>query len=49
MILGDAEGIAEPLVMDDLPLSEELDGLADVGVVAEAEDVVVGDSCFLLC
>ena len=49
MILGDAEGIGEPLVMHDLPLTQELDGLADVGIVAEAEDVVVGDSCLLLC
>ena len=34
--------------MHDLPLAEELDGLPDVGVVAEAEDVVVGHAGLLL-
>ena len=48
MILGDAEGIGKPLIMHDLPLSEELDGLSYVGVIAEAQNVVVGDSCLLL-
>ena len=47
--MGDAEGVAEPLVMHDLPLAEELDGLADVGVIAEAEDIVVGHPRLLLC
>ena len=35
--------------MHDLPLAEELDGIPYVGVVAEAEDIVVGDAGFLLC
>ena len=48
IVLGDAEGIAEPLVVHDLPLAQELDGFPYVGVVAEAEDVVVGDSRLLL-
>ena len=49
VVLGDAEGVAEPLVMHDLPLPEELDRLADVGVVAQAENVVVGHPRLLLC
>ena len=49
VILGDAQSIPEPLVMHDLPLAEELDGLSYVGIVAEAEDVVVGDAGLLLC
>ena len=48
MILRDAEGIPKPLIMHDLTLPEELDGLADIGIVAEAEDVVVGDAGLLL-
>ena len=46
--MGDAESVGKPLVMHDLPLAEELDGLAHVGIVAEAEDVVVGDAGLLL-
>ena len=34
--------------MDDLPLPQEADDVADVGVVAEAQDVVVGDPGLLL-
>ena len=35
--------------MHDLSFAQEFDGIADVGVVAEAKDVVVGDACLLLC
>ena len=49
VVLGDAEGVTKPLVMHDLPLPQKLDGLADVGIVAEAEDVVVGHAGLLLC
>ena len=35
--------------MHDLSLSEKLDGVPHVGIVAKAEDVVVGDAGFLLC
>ena len=48
IVLGDAEGIAKPLVMHDLPLAEELDGIPHVRVVAEAEDIVVGHAGLLL-
>lgn len=40
--------IAEALVMDDLPLAQELQGIADVGIVNQAKQIVVGYSCFLL-
>ena len=49
MILGDAEGVAKPLVMHDLPLPQELDRISHVGVIAETENVVVGHAGFLLC
>lgn len=45
---GDAQGLAEALVVDDLPLAQEADDVADVGVVAQAQDVVVGDAGLLL-
>ena len=48
-ILCDAQAFAEALVVDDLALAEELDGLANVGVVDQAQDVVVGRACLLLC
>ena len=48
IVLGDAEGIGKPLVMHDLPLTQEFDGLLHIGIVAETENVVVGDTRFLL-
>ncbi len=35
--------------MHDLPLPQELDGIPHIGVVTEAEDVVVGHAGLLLC
>ena len=40
---------AEALVMDYLALSEQADRVADVRVVGETEDIVVGCAGFLLC
>ena len=34
--------------MDELALTEEFEGLTDVGVVDHSDKVVVGDACFLL-
>ena len=48
MILRDADGIAEALIMDDLALAQVLDGIAHVGIVNKTEDVVVGDARLLL-
>ena len=41
--------LAEALEMHDLPLPQEADGVVDIRIVAEAEDVVVGDAGLLLC
>ena len=49
MVLGDAEGVAKTLIMHDLPLAKELNGVAYVGIVRQAQNVVVGGACFLLC
>jgi len=35
--------------MDNLALAEELDGLADVWIVDQPQDVVVGRARLLLC
>lgn len=35
--------------MDYLPLAQELDNVVYVRVIAEAQDVIVGDAGFLLC
>lgn len=39
---------AEPLEVDYLPLAQELDNVVYVRVIAEAQDVIVGDAGFLL-
>ena len=39
---------AEPLEVDHLPLAQELDNVVYVRIVAEAQDVIVGDAGFLL-
>jgi hypothetical protein len=45
--LGDSEGFTEPLVMDDLTFSQELDRFAYVIVCYYPEDVVIGTPGFL--
>ena len=49
MILGYPEGFAEPLEVDDLPFTEEPDGVTDFRVFDQPEDVVVSEPCLLLC
>ena len=49
MVLGDPNGVTESLIMHQLTLSKELDGIPHVGIVGQAQDVVVGRSRFLLC
>lgn len=39
---------AEPLEMDDLPFPEEFDDVIDIGIIAQAQNVVVGDPRLLL-
>jgi len=48
-VLNHTQRFAEALEVDYLALAEELDDVVDVGVVGEAEDVVVGDARLLLC
>lgn len=49
IILCDAQSLAKSLVMHDLTLTKELDGIANIGIIYEAQNVVVGYSCLLLC
>ncbi len=49
MILDIPQGFTEPLEVDDLPLPQETDGIADIVVFNHAQDVVVGGAGFLLC
>ena len=48
-VLGKAQALAEPLEVNDFPLAQELDNVVDVGIVAETEDVVVGNAGLLFC
>jgi len=43
------EEFAEPLKMHNLPLPQELYNLVYIGVVGQAQNVVVGGAGFLLC
>ena len=49
LLLGAPEGFAEALKMHDLALTEEADDVIDVGIVREAEDIIIGDARLLLC
>ena len=49
MILRTAERISEALVVHDLAGAQKTQGVADIGIVDQAQKVVVGDSCLLLC
>ena len=40
---------AEALEMVDFALAEVFDGVADVGIVDEAQDIIVGHARLLLC
>ena len=48
LFLRKPESFAETLVMHQLTLTEEADGVNDIGVIGKAEDVVIGRSCLLL-
>lgn len=47
VILCDAERITESLEVGDLSLAEEFDGIAHIGVIHEAKNIIVSDSGFL--
>ena len=54
MLLRNTEGVGESLVMHNLTLTQELDRISYVGIVAQTQNIVVGDSrlllwCYLVC
>ena len=49
MILSYADAVAEALIVHDLALAEEFYRIANVGVVGEAQNVVIGRARLLLC
>ena len=48
MFLDIPQSLAEPLEVDDLPLAQETDGIADFRILHDAEYVVVSGAGFLL-
>lgn len=48
-VLCHVERIAEALIMDDLPFTEEAERIEYIGIVNEAEQIIVGDASLLLC
>ena len=49
MVRNNPQPFAEPLIMHDFALTEEFDGIPDIGIVAEAQDIVVRGPRFLFC
>ena len=49
LILCDSESFAESLIMHELSFAKKSNSIANVGVINHSEDVVIGNSCFLLC
>ena len=49
VLLRDAEGIGEALIVHDLAFAQIFDGVAHVGIVAQAQNVVVGHARLLFC
>ena len=49
MVLSNAKGIAEALIVYDLTLTQELDRITHIRVVGHTKNVVVGDARLLLC
>jgi len=47
-ILNDSHGVAKSLEMHDLALAEESEGIGDVGIIRETDEVVVGHASLLL-
>ena len=42
-LLAQAQALAKALEVDDLPLPQEADDVVYVGIIAETQDVIVGD------
>ena len=48
-VLRQPQALAEALEVDYFPSTQELDDIIDVRVIAQAQDVVIGDTGLLLC
>lgn len=48
-VLGEPQPLAKALEMDDLSGPQKTDGIGDIGVIAHAQNVVIGQPGFLLC
>lgn len=46
-VIGCMLWFTETLVVNDFPRAEKFDGVADIRIVAEAEDIVIGRAGFL--
>ena len=44
-----SEGFAEALIVNYFALTEEFNYVVYIGIVGEAENVIVGNPCLLLC
>ena len=49
MLLRNAQGIAETLIMNDLALAQIAKDVSYVGIVAKTNQIVIGGTRFLLC
>ena len=49
LILRDLQTLTEALEVDDLTFSQETDDVVYIGIVAETQDIVIGDAGFLFC
>ena len=48
-VLRQPQSLAEALEVDHLPGPEEFDDIVDIGVIGQAQNVVIGDPGLLLC
>ena len=49
LVAGQPQPLAEALEVDHLPGTQKADGVVDIRIVGQAEDVVIGDPGLLLC
>ena len=49
MLLRAAKGVGESLIMHDLTLTKIFDGIANIGIVHQTQNVIVGGASLLLC
>ena len=48
-VLGNLQALAKALEVDDLTFPQETDDIVYIGIIAEPQDVIIGDTGFLLC